>query len=98
MTKERIALSKDLIRSSDKVQYDEEVKRILANKIILAWILKYCVKEFRLYSLEEIEKSIEAEPEISAISVYSGEKCQKITGSATEDIIPNEGSIRYGFA
>jgi len=51
MKKEKTVLSKDLEVVGDKVQYDEEIKRILANKIILAWILKYCVKEFELYPL-----------------------------------------------
>jgi len=95
MKKEKTVLSKDLEVVGDKVQYDEEIKRILANKIILAWILKYCVKEFELYSLEETERAIEGEPEISRIPIYPGSKMQKITGSVTEDSIPNEGSIRY---
>ena len=48
MTEEKTALSRDLEIAGDTAQYDEEVKHILANKIILAWILKYCVKHRNL--------------------------------------------------
>lgn len=95
MPEEKTALSKDLEIAGDKAQYDEEIKRILANKIILAWILKYCVKEFKQFSLEEVEEAIEGEPEISVIPIYPGSKPQRIIGNATEDNVPNEGSIRY---
>ena len=40
--------------NADKNKYDAEVKRILSDKTILAWILKFTVAEFREYSVEDI--------------------------------------------
>lgn len=46
-------LAGDIALANGKSQYDTYCKRILANKIILAWILKYVAEE-----LEEDEKVI----------------------------------------
>lgn len=46
-------LAGDIALAKGKSQYDTYCKRILANKIILAWILKYVADE-----LEEDEKVI----------------------------------------
>lgn len=46
-------LAGDIALANGKSQYDTYCKRILANKIILAWILKYVADE-----LEEDEKVI----------------------------------------
>ncbi len=95
MTAERTALANDLEIAGGKAQYDEEVKRILSNKVILAWILKYCVKEMEEFSLEECEQAIEGEMEISAVSIYPAKNLQKIIGNSNEDNVPNEGNILY---
>lgn len=34
--------------AESKNQYDDKVKRVLSNKIILAWILKYATEEFTI--------------------------------------------------
>ena len=47
-----------------KEQYDTEVKKILSDKTILAWILQYSIQEFAGYSIEEIRDCIEGEPEV----------------------------------
>ena len=40
-------------------------------KLILAWILKHCIKEFADYSVEDIsEKYIEGKPEVSKSTVH----------------------------
>lgn len=79
-----------------KAKYDAEVKNILSDKTILAWILKYTVRELRDYSIETIRTCIEGEPEISTIPVYPGKSnCGKIIGNNTEDKIVNEGEIKY---
>ena len=45
--KEKEAYISNAIDSArDKIQYDEHVRRILKDKSILAYILKYAVKEF----------------------------------------------------
>lgn len=45
--------------ASDKAQFDEHAKRIIADKGVLSWIIKYTVEELKDYSLEEIAASIE---------------------------------------
>ena len=49
-------LAGDLVLAATKSQYDACCKRILANKIILAWILKYVTDEFADMSVDEIKK------------------------------------------
>ena len=51
------------------MQYDEAAKRLLAQKSLLALILKYTTEEFQEMTEEEIEECIEGAPEISTISV-----------------------------
>ncbi len=88
-------LTREPESSGAKVQYDEQVKKILANKTILAWVLQYTVQEFRELTIEEIVPCIEGEPEISSVKVNPGETNEKITGSTNEDKVPNEGAIYY---
>ena len=64
-------LAKLIELTNDKAKYDAQVKKILANKAILAWILKTCTNEFSALSPKEIISCIEGEPEISAISVHA---------------------------
>ena len=42
---EQTTLSRDIKTSDINVQYDAAVKRLLADKYILAWILHSCVEE-----------------------------------------------------
>ena len=41
------------------MKYDTQVKKVLSNKWILAWMLKYTVKEFAGYSFSDIAKCME---------------------------------------
>ena len=60
--------------AGEMISYDEACKQVLANKIILAWILKACVREYNDYSVEEIAaKYIEGEPEVSKSTVHVDE-------------------------
>ena len=56
-------LSKAIDITNDTARYDESVKELLADKQVLARILKYSVEEFAELSLDEIIKSI-SEPDI----------------------------------
>lgn len=40
-------LAKNITAAGDKAAYDAACKRLLANKIILAWIMKSCIEEYR---------------------------------------------------
>ena len=79
-----------------KSQLDENAKHVLGNKQVLAWIVKYTVEEFRDYELEEIENSIEGEPEIGTHNIYPGKgKTEAIIGMNSESVIPNEGRAAF---
>lgn len=92
---------RDIMSNPLKIQYDMQCKRVLKNKIILAWILKYAVREFSKLTLDEIVACIEAEPEIGAAKLNAVradmgvQEEERITGIETEDSVPDEGSISY---
>lgn len=57
----------------DHAEYDAACKRLLAEKSILAWILKDCVSEYRDIPVQKIADYIEGKPQISEIPVMPGE-------------------------
>ncbi len=67
-----------------KVRYDTEVKKILSDPQILAWILKYTVREFAEYTIAEIILCIEGEAEVATHAVHPGYYVAPIEGDATE--------------
>jgi len=69
---------------SDKVKYDNEVKKVLSDPQILAWILKYTVREFKYYSIGEIMDCIEGEPEVAIHDVHPGHYTEPVEGLPTE--------------
>ena len=98
--KRKSILYKDLEVSRAKEIYDESCKNILANKIILAWIMKSCMKEYKDCSIRDIaDHYIEGIPEISQREVHRDEAPAsdpgKIRGENTEDKAVNEGTVRY---
>ena len=89
--------------AGDKAQYDIRVKRLLAQKSILAHILVKTVDEFKGMKPEDVVKYIEGEPSISVVPVEPGlanmEKTdaagQRIVGLNTENAEINEGLVRF---
>ena len=72
-------------------KYNAQAKLLLANKQVLARIMKDTTKEFRDYSIEEIIECIEGTPEVGTKNVYAGKsKKQKITGLSQESTIVDE--------
>ena len=64
------SISKTIDTAEQEAQYDTCVKKLLSEKIILAWILKECVNEFKQYSISQILKEcIEGEPKVAVIAV-----------------------------
>lgn len=78
-----------------KTRYDTEVIKILSNKTILSWILKFTVAEFKIYPIEDIRECIESEPHISEVRVRPGHTPESITGNSNEDKVIDEGTITY---
>ena len=89
--------------AGDKAQYDTRVKRLLAQKSILAHILVKTVDEFKGMKPEDVVKYIEGEPSISIVPVEPGlanmEKTdatgQRIVGLNTENAEIIEGLVRF---
>ena len=91
-------LAKMISTAGEKAAYDNACKRLLANKIILAWIMKSCLEEYRDCGISEIaSKYIEGEAQISEAAVYPDEEAEslQITGLNTEDSTINEGIVTY---
>ena len=89
--------------AGDKAQYDARVKRILAQKNILAHILVKTVDEFKGMKPEDVVKYIEGEPKVGIVPVEPGlsniEKTdatgQRIVGLNAENAEINEGLVRF---
>lgn len=88
-------ISNVLEGNDNKDRYDAEVKKILSDKTVLSWILKYTVAEFEGCPVEEIRECIEGEPEVGTHRVCPGHTPEAITGLATEDKVPGEGMVTY---
>ena len=80
-----------------KAQYDEACKKVLAEKIILAWIMKHTMKEYAEYDVQGIvENFIVGEPKVAETNVMPDEtNAPKIIGTGVEDTSITEGSITY---
>ena len=91
-------LAKSITAAGDKAAYDAACKRLLANKVILAWIMKSCLEEYQDITVEEIaEYYIEGNPLIAQSAVNPDEevtfKGEQIEGDNIEDISMKEGTI-----
>jgi len=79
-----------------KAAYDSACKRVLSEKIILAWIMKSCMEEYQNCSVDEIaEKYIEGQPQIGEAVVMPDEDSTLIQGADTEDKSPTEGTVLF---
>lgn len=93
-------LAKNITAAGDKAALDAACKRLLANKVILAWIMKSCMDEYRDYPIDEIaEKYIEGTPQIGQVAVHPDETnlsdTELIHGIGTEDVTLTEGKVTY---
>lgn len=94
---QKTTLSQSIDIVEQKAQYDEACKKVLAEKIILAWIMKHTMKEYADYDVREIvEKFIVGEPKVAETKVLPDEtNAPKITGTGVEDSTVTEGSVTY---
>ncbi len=82
--------------SHDAIAYDTNIKYLLADKQILARILKYAVWEFKDRSMEDIMSSIGEDIEIGSRPLDAGfSNMGRVNLSGTEDNIPGEGKIFF---
>lgn len=91
-------IAEDIRIADHRAQLDAACKRLLAIKIILAWIMKSCLEEYRDFDVNEIsEKYIEGEPAISKTAVAPDETnaAQRVHGIGSEDSSLTEGTVTY---
>ena len=91
-------LAKNISAAGDKAAYDAACKKLLANKIILAWIMKSCLEEYRESDVNDIaEKYIEGEPQIAktAVNPDEGHDGEQIRGAKNEDSTIQEGTVTF---
>ena len=94
-------MSSTLDSAGQKARYDECVKRLLSEKIILAWILKECAVEFwNLSVLDIVKNCVVGEPQIASVAVDQDvldidEINGRVEGLNTEDSSIKEGAIFY---
>ena len=89
-------LSSGLSAAELRAKLDNACKKILSERIILAWIMKSCLEEYKDIDVKEIaEKYIEGTPEIGKAGVYPDQPGRQISGLANDDASINENNIRY---
>ena len=90
------ALASDIEMENLFIQYDKSIKKVLANKPILARILKFTVQELSILSLQQIENCIDGNSVmIGQTFVEPGLSNPKIINKQLEDDISGEGRIVY---
>ena len=81
-------LSASVSAARNRAAYDAACKRLLSEKIVLAWILKRCAKEFQDYDASEIaERFIEGQPQVSSVPLAGS----VIQGLSQESAPSDEG-------
>lgn len=89
-------VAKDIERAGESIQYDTQCKRVLANKVILAWIMRETIEEFSDMTVDEIIQCIDGTPQVEEVYVEPGRFAnEKIESLNTEDKDENEGNITY---
>lgn len=81
----------------DKAKYDASIKEVLADKQILARILKYSLEEFEEYDIDEIIRELD-EPVVSRVRMEPGQtnaSTSKVQKTSEEDTVPGEGQVFY---
>ena len=91
MEKRENYISSEIDSADTKAQYDEHVRRMLKDKDVLAFILKYSVREFADYTIEEAKAAIDGEPEITAHKV----RPNAVETLENESNIPGEGKMYF---
>ena len=91
-------IAKTIHTADEKTLYDACCKKLLAEKVILAWIMKSCLEEYADCQVQEIvEKYIEEKPQIGEVPVAPDERedTPLIQGMGVEDTSITEGRVSY---
>ena len=93
----------DVYLAGKNPEYDAAAKKLLSSKKILAWILKYCVEEFKDCSIADIrDRYIIGIPETTSVPALPDETnaagkigADRISGERTEDTSVTEGKVTF---
>lgn len=90
-------IAEDIYATDQNARYDAACKRLLSQKIILAWIMKSCLEEYRDCDVKDIaEKYIEGQPQVGEVPVAPDEtNAPKIRGMSNVDGSLTEGKVTY---
>lgn len=91
-------IAKNIRVIDEKASYDAACKRLLSEKIILAWIMKNCLEEYRDCDVDEIAgKYIEGTPQVGEVAVAPDESshASMIQGAGSQDTSLTEGTVTY---
>lgn len=105
MAEVKTQIAKDVETYGNRAQYDTEIKKLLGNVPLLAWVFKTCTEEFAPYSINEIEKCI-GDVKVDEVHVHQDESDRseqtevpdadkRIDGMNTEDNSRDEGTVRF---
>ena len=90
-------IAEDIRVTDQNAQYDAACRKLLSEKIILAWIMKSCLEEYRDCGVKEIaEKYIEGTPQVGKVAITPGEtNATKVHGISNEDTVQGEGKVTF---
>ena len=91
-------MAESIDAAREKERYDAACKRVLSEKVILAWIMKSCLDEYKNSEVSEIASQyIVGEPIVSRIAVAPDETNVdgRIRGIGTEDATLTESRSTY---
>ena len=91
-------LGKDIENARERAKLDETCNRLIANKYILSYIMRDCMREYQGHTVEEIiRRYIEGTPAVSCIAIDQDEPIDpgRIEGMGHAEKSRSEGSIFY---
>ena len=93
---EKTSIASGIEVTQESMDYDASCKRILSEKIILAWILKTCVAEFGDFDIPFIaDRCIEGEPRVAIVPTAPDETGPMIRGRNTEQSSSAENTFTF---
>lgn len=93
----KTTISQSIQADSNMAKYDAACKCVLAEKIVLAWIMKSCMEEYADCRIQEIaDNYILGIPQIGEVPLLPDEtNASKIQGTGVEDVTITEGTITF---
>lgn len=81
----------------DRAKFDAACNRLLSEKILLAWLMKSCLEEYKACSVDEIaERYIEGTPAVDEWAVHPDETAlTRIQSTGQEDISLREHTMTH---